>query len=202
MSEQLSPYAILSITPDSEPLRIVHGSTQVSEAALVGTAITVQCELPLGTFTGSVISAPVGSTATWSSNSFTPDVAGRYRLKATNDTVPITFDVIAFPAAAWDVDSVADKNRNRRGPTRRAPDNNPASPTYGSAGDPANTSQGSLELPVVARPATQRRAILRGIARGSYGTFSDATFAALTTNAPVPLGIDWGAVNRMFEPTG
>lgn len=59
-------------------------------AGLVGEAINVSARTPAGEFTGTVASAPNGSSAEFSAGSFTPDVPGDYTLRLANGSTPPT----------------------------------------------------------------------------------------------------------------
>ncbi len=83
--------------------RIIPGES-IQLEAIVGETLTLRPDLPLGTFAGSVLSAPPGSSAAWTGASFTADVHGRYRLRVTNGTaLPIEFEIVAFrpEALSW-----------------------------------------------------------------------------------------------------
>jgi hypothetical protein len=134
-------------------------------AALIGEAFELRALLNDGDFTGAILSAPDGSTAEWDGSSFEPDVAGRYRLTAQNGTNQlIAFDVVALPAEAATCDAVLDRNFSRRAPWK--------------------------SLATVNRNGGQVRDVLHRLVNGAFGSFSDATFAALDADQPIPVGLD------------
>ena len=92
---------VLSYTwPNHDAISVSpNGTTMVP--ALVNEAIDCRAPNPVGTFVGAVVSAPGGSSATWTAGAFTPDVAGDYVLTGTNGSLPATtFTLRCFPAAA------------------------------------------------------------------------------------------------------
>jgi hypothetical protein len=168
----------------------VHASG-IPTVGIVGTAFTARAELPTGLFYGTVVSAPVGSSAAWSGADFSPDAAGVYVLRAYNGASPvftdtsgtpssyntsgaavIEFSIVSFPAEALTTDLIADRNRFRRGPPS----------------DPARGWYNPNGLAVDPRPMAERYALLNRIAR--YG-FAPSVYAALDASTPIPLGMAW-----------
>ena len=131
--------------------------------AIVGEAFTMRHpEDPTAEITGGVTTAPAGSSATWSGDTFTPDVAGFYVLSVTSHGLPaLGFRVVAFPAAAL---------------------------THAPLIDRAYHRHPSSSAPVEPRSAEEVRSLLRQIAGGALGA-DGANFDSLTPTQPIPIGL-------------
>jgi hypothetical protein len=71
-----------------------------SQAALVGDVVSfIPAIGPLGTLTVTLARKPAGSSATVSSNTVTPDVAGLYTVTVTNANQTRTVSLFAFPSS-------------------------------------------------------------------------------------------------------
>ncbi len=171
MSSTSFDLRVLNLLPVNHDVMELHPHGTTVAHALVAEAFEVRAATPMGTFTGAVLSKPAGSTADWTAGSFTCDVPGTYVLTGQNGSSlgATTFTIKAFPAAALTHTLVAS-------PFPTAPH------VSGGNGPTVYSGPNRLESTV--------RIILRGIAQNGYGNVTDAAFAALTTDRPIPTGLN------------
>jgi hypothetical protein len=152
-------------------------------AAIVSEPLSFAARSPKGAFTAAVTRAPAGSSATWTGNTITCDLPGRYRLIVKNGTDPaFAAEVVAFPPEALTYGPVADTNhryrmhRNRDG--------------YGVG---YNESNGML---ADHRSPLECYLVLVQIASGGLGPLTDDQFDELTAEHPVPEGLHLHSAHR------
>lgn len=101
------------------PGAVHHGAPTLE--GVVGETMTFRVpDAPAATLTGAVVSAPAGSSATWSGGAFAPDVPGRYELTLSSScSALVPFSAVAFVPEALEHPTVATQ---RDGSTRAAAD--------------------------------------------------------------------------------